>query len=75
MCRTGTCCTCCGKRVAGELAQPDQGLLSPEHEAAGYALLCSSYPRSDLVVLSHQEEDFIQSSHIYDKQMNLKAAV
>ncbi|GBF87313.1 hypothetical protein Rsub_00024 [Raphidocelis subcapitata] len=71
MCRTGTCCTCCGKRVQGEVDQPGQGLLSPEHEQQGYALLCSSYPRSDLVILSHAEEDFINRSHIYDKQMNI----
>ncbi|KAI8472129.1 MAG: 2Fe-2S ferredoxin-type domain-containing protein [Monoraphidium minutum] len=74
MCRTGTCCTCAGKRVEGELVEPDQGLLSPEFEQMGFALMCSSYPRSDLTIVTHAEEDFIQTSHIYDKQMNLAGA-
>ncbi|KIZ01955.1 Ferredoxin [Monoraphidium neglectum] len=74
MCRTGCCSTCIGKRIKGEVVEPDQGLLGPEFEDMGYALMCSSYPRSDLVIQTHAEEDFIKTSHIYDKQMNLAGA-
>lgn len=30
--------SCAGKKLKGELVEPDQGLLSPEFEAQGYAL-------------------------------------
>lgn len=75
MCRTNTCCTCAAKCTKGELEMPEQGLLSPEHKAAGFRLLCSAYPRSDIEIMSHQEDEFINTSHIYDKQMNLAGAV
>lgn len=38
------------------------------------ATVCSSYPRSDLLIASHAEDEFVQTSHIYDKQKNLKTA-
>jgi hypothetical protein len=30
--------------------------------------VCSSYPRSDLVIQTHAEEDFIKTSHIYGER-------
>ena len=51
-CRAGTCSTCRGKIVEGKV---DYGFttphyLTPEHRAAGLALLCSASPLSDLVI-------------------------
>ncbi|KAI8462918.1 MAG: 2Fe-2S ferredoxin-type domain-containing protein [Monoraphidium minutum] len=52
MCRSGTCIGCAGRRIEGELMQPD---AEERFQQKGFALLCQSYPRSDLVIMSHQE--------------------
>jgi 2Fe-2S type ferredoxin len=74
LCRTGTCGGCTSRRVEGALAQPSAGLLSPEHEKAGFVLLCSAYPRSDLTILTHQEQNFYDETHLFDKQANKVAS-
>ncbi|KAG2497076.1 hypothetical protein HYH03_005071 [Edaphochlamys debaryana] len=56
LCRTGTCGTCAGRLQTGTVAQKGQHILSPEQVAAGFVLMCSSYPTSDCVILTHQEE-------------------
>jgi len=54
-CRNGTCGSCMGKILAGEIVYPDcpQGRppgLSEREQAEGKALLCQARPRSDLVI-------------------------
>lgn len=56
-CRNGACTTCAVRVVSGELHQPEAMGLSPELQRQGYALLCVSYPRSDLVVETQDEDE------------------
>jgi ferredoxin len=56
-CRNGACTTCAVRVVSGELHQPEAMGLSPKLRSMGYALLCVSYPRSDLVVETQDEDE------------------
>jgi ferredoxin len=61
-CRNGACTTCAVRVLSGELEQPEALGLSPELKAQGYALLCVSYARSDLVVETQDEDE------VYEQQ-------
>ncbi|OLP16208.1 ferredoxin [Leptolyngbya sp. 'hensonii'] len=56
-CRNGACTTCAVRVLSGELYQPEAVGLSPELREQGYALLCVSYPRSDLEVETQNEDE------------------
>lgn len=56
-CRNGACTTCAVRILDGEIYQPEAMGLSPELQQQGYALLCVSYPRSDLVVETQDEDE------------------
>ena len=56
-CRNGACTTCAVRVLSGEIYQPEAMGLSPEVRAQGYALLCVSYPRSDLEVETQDEDE------------------
>lgn len=56
-CRNGACTTCAVRVISGELYQPEAMGLSPELQKEGYALLCVSYPRSDLEVETQDEDE------------------
>jgi len=56
-CRNGACTTCAVRVLEGEVYQPEAMGLSPELQKKGYALLCVSYPRSDLVVETQDEDE------------------
>jgi ferredoxin len=55
-CLQGWCTTCAGKIREGRVDQSEALRVFPEDEAAGFVLLCSAYPRSDLRILTHQKE-------------------
>ena len=59
-CRNGACTACAVKIVSGELEQPEAMGLSPKLKKDGYALLCVSYPRSDLEVETQDEDEVYQ---------------
>lgn len=61
-CRNGACTTCAVRVCSGELYQPEAMGLSPELRRRGYALLCVSYPRSDLEVETQDEDE------VYEQQ-------
>ncbi len=54
-CRAGACVTCTGRVIEGKLEQ-DHNFLKPKELNAGFALLCKASPRSDCVILTHQED-------------------
>lgn len=57
LCRNGACTSCAVKVISGELYQPEAMGLSPKLKQQGYALLCVSYPRSDLEVETQDEDE------------------
>lgn len=57
LCRNGACTSCAVKIISGELDQPEAMGLSPKLKNKGYALLCVSYPRSDLEVETQDEDE------------------
>jgi ferredoxin len=59
-CTAGVCTTCAAKLSEGEVEQSDAMGVSPELQAEGYALLCVSYPRSDIKLESGKEEEIYQ---------------
>jgi ferredoxin len=56
-CRNGACTTCAVRVLSGEVYQPEAMGLSPHLQKQGYALLCVSYPRSDLEVETQDEDE------------------
>jgi len=56
-CRNGACTACAVKILEGDVHQPESMGLSPELKKKGYALLCVSYPRSDLVLVIQEPDE------------------
>ncbi|NJL38567.1 MAG: 2Fe-2S iron-sulfur cluster binding domain-containing protein [Leptolyngbyaceae cyanobacterium SM1_4_3] len=56
-CRNGACTACAVRVLSGEIYQPEAMGLSPKLKECGYALLCVSYPRSDLEVETQNEDE------------------
>lgn len=56
-CRNGACTTCAVRVLSGEVHQPEAVGLSQNLREKGYALLCVSYPRSDLDVETQDEDE------------------
>jgi ferredoxin len=56
-CRMGSCGMCAGRVTQGTVEQDPQMVLRDDQVEEGFALLCQSRPRSDLVVVTHQESE------------------
>lgn len=56
-CRNGACTTCAVRILSGKIYQPEAMGLSPKLRNDGYALLCVSYPCSDLEVETQDEDE------------------
>lgn len=56
-CRNGACTTCAVRVLAGQVHQPEAMGLSPDLRDRGYALLCVSYPRTDIEVETQDEDE------------------
>lgn len=56
-CRNGACTTCAVRVLSGNLRQPEAMGLSPHLQKQGYALLCVSYPASDITAETQDEDE------------------
>ena len=63
-CEAGVCTTCTAQILEGKVEQGEGMGLSPQLQSEGYALLCVSYPRSDLKLVTEKEDK------VYDRQFS-----
>ncbi len=58
ICHQGRCLTCAGRLVdSGAVDQSDSDQFFPEDREAGFVLLCTGKPRSDLRIRTHQQTE------------------
>jgi ferredoxin len=58
MCHQGYCLTCAAKlQDGGEVDQSDSLVYYPEDREAGFVLLCTGKPRSNLRLRTHQQKE------------------
>jgi ferredoxin len=56
ICHQGRCLTCAGRLLApGDFDSSDAVAYFPEDRVAGFILLCTARPRSDLEIETHQQ--------------------
>lgn len=56
-CNAGVCTTCAAQILEGTVEQSDGMGVSLELQQKGYALLCVSYPRSNLKIETEKEDE------------------
>ncbi len=54
LCHQGWCLTCAARIESGTVDQSDSNSFFVQDRDAGFALLCTAKPRSDLVIRTHQ---------------------
>lgn len=57
ICHQGRCLTCAGRLLEGNVDQSSSISYFPEDRRAGFVLLCTAQPRSDIRVRTHQQWD------------------
>ena len=55
-CRAGSCGSCAGKLLSGEVDQDEVRVLDAEQRAAGFVCLCVARPLSDCVIETHKHD-------------------
>ena len=55
ICHQGRCLTCAGRLLAGKVDQTSSASFLPEDKAAGFVLLCTGRPATDLRIKTHQQ--------------------
>jgi len=63
-CCAGVCTTCAARITEGEVHQPDAMGVKEELRQEGFALLCVSYPRSDLKLMRVRKMRFMRPSSV-----------
>ena len=63
ICHQGRCLTCAARLIAGEVDQSAAASYFDQDRAAGFALLCTARPRSNLVLQTHQQWEMRLSRH------------
>ena len=73
-CRNGTCGSCKGSIISGEVDYGDytSGALSEAEKAAGKALFCCAKPLTDLVIESREMTDGIVAARIIPARVDRK---
>ncbi|MEA5552812.1 2Fe-2S iron-sulfur cluster-binding protein [Anabaena cylindrica UHCC 0172] len=64
-CKQGECSACVAKLISGEINQSEQKFLRPQEIQAGYVITCVTYPLSDCILETHQEQLLYKSSLYY----------
>jgi ferredoxin len=56
-CRQGRCLSCAGQLISGSADLGDAECYFPQDQDAGFVLLCSAKPRSDLRIRTHRASE------------------
>jgi ferredoxin len=55
ICHQGRCLTCAGRLLSGKVDQSSSNSYFPQDQAAGFVLLCTGKPQSDVRIRTHQQ--------------------